>query len=167
MNKALLPAASALWLATILAHAQASPLVGRVVHVMDGDTITVLDAGHASFKIRLAGIDAPEIRQPWGKVSSHALRERVAGRNVVVAWHKRDRYHRIVGVVFVDERDAGLAQVAEGLAWHYRAYEMEQSPEDRARYASAEAEARAGGLGLWRDPDPVPPWTWRRRRPRH
>lgn len=148
-------------------HAQASPLLGRVVHVADGDTVTVMDARHASYRIRLAGIDAPEKRQPWGKVSAYALSERVAGQEVKVLWHKRDRYHRLVGVVLVGGADAGLAQIAEGLAWHYVAYEQEQNPDDRLRYASAEAQARAQRSGLWRDPAPIPPWDWRRSHRRH
>ncbi len=145
-------------------HAQASPLKGRVIHVADGDTITVLDPSQESFRIRLAGIDAPEKAQPWGKVSKQAMSDRVAGREVVVEWHKRDRYHRLIGVVRVDGVDAGLAQVAEGLAWHYLDYEKEQTPEDRTRYADAERAARAEGKGLWRDTDPIPPWVWRRRK---
>ncbi len=149
------------------ARAQASPLVGRVVHVADGDTITVLDPSHETFRIRLAAMDAPEKRQPWGKVSKAALMERLADKEVVVEWHKRDRYHRLVGVVRAEGVDVGLAQVAEGLAWHYTDYEKEQTPGDRARYSAAEAHARSAGLGLWQDPDPIPPWVWRRRQTRH
>jgi endonuclease YncB( thermonuclease family) len=150
----------------LAARAQASPLAGRVVHVADGDTITVLDPSNTSFRVRLAGIDAPEKAQPWGKVSKQAMADLVAGKEVIVEWRKRDRYHRLVGVVRVDGADAGLAQITEGLAWHYLDYEKEQTPEDRLLYASAEQNARAQKMGLWRDPDPVPPWVWRRRKRR-
>ena len=44
----------------------AAQLTGRVVKVQDGDTITVLDANHVQYKIRLAGIDAPEMHQAFG-----------------------------------------------------------------------------------------------------
>ena len=54
-----------------------------------------------------------------------------------------------------------LAQLTVGLAWHYKEYEKEQSPEDRQRYAFAEQEARARKAGLWSEPDPTPPWDWR------
>jgi len=58
--------------------------------------------------------------------------------------------------------DVGLAQVSAGLAWWYRAYAREQSPEDRGRYESAENEARLQKRGLWVDDDPVPLGEWRR-----
>ncbi|MGH8655011.1 MAG: thermonuclease family protein [Gammaproteobacteria bacterium] len=50
-----------------------------------------------------------------------------------------------------------------GLAWHYKRYEREQSPEDRVAYMRAEEKAQAERRGLWRDPHPVPPWEFRRR----
>ena len=56
-----------------------------------------------------------------------------------------------------------LKIVRAGLAWWYRKYAQEQSPQDQERYETAEAEARAERSGLWRDPNPLPPWEWRRR----
>lgn len=56
-----------------------------------------------------------------------------------------------------------LHMVDRGMAWHYKRYEAEQHPADRAAYAAAEDAARAARLGLWSDPDPVPPWEWRSR----
>ena len=82
---------------------------------------------------------------------------------MVVESHKTDRYGRKVGTVFVDGHDVGLLQLERGIAWHYKAYEREQSPEDRARYAAAEADAREAKMGLWRDARPVAPWVWRRK----
>ena len=145
----------------LCATAQADTLTGRVVGVTDGDTVTVLDAGNTTYKIRLAGIDAPEKQQPFGQASKQALSERVYGKEVAVEWQKRDRYGRIVGKVTVNHTDACLAQVTAGLAWHYKKYEKEQAPEDRTAYAAAEGQARAAHRGLWADTDPVPPWEWR------
>ena len=51
-------------LSAVAVAVDASELVGRVVGITDGDTITVLDAGKTQHKIRLAGIDAPERGQP-------------------------------------------------------------------------------------------------------
>lgn len=142
----------------------AGVLTGRVVQVADGDTITVLDANKNQHRIRLQGIDAPERAQPFSNVSRQHLAELVAGKTVKVMWSKRDRYGRIVGTVFVDGRDVSLEQVKAGLAWHYKYYANEQSPEDRQRYAQAEDNARADNLGLWQEKNPVPPWEFRRRR---
>ena len=76
--------------------------------------------------------------------------------------HKVDRYGREVGKVLHDGQDVCLAQVKKGLAWHYKAYEGEQSESDRNAYAAAEDAARAGKVGLWADARPVPPWDYRR-----
>lgn len=100
--------------------ASADVLDGRVVGVTDGDTVTVIDAAKTEYKIRVAGIDAPEKAMPWGQKSKQAMSDRVYGRDVRVDWSKRDRYGRIVGKVIVDGKDAGLALVGEGLAWHYK-----------------------------------------------
>jgi endonuclease YncB( thermonuclease family) len=143
-------------------HAQGAELAGLVVGVSDGDTITVLDAGKVQHKVRLAGIDAPEKRQPFGDAAKRALSDLVFQKSVRVSWNKTDKYRRLVGVVRPEATgaDANLEQLRAGLAWHYKAYEAEQAPAERARYAAAEAQARAARLGLWRDPSPLPPWVF-------
>lgn len=140
----------------------AETIVGRVVGVSDGDTITVLDAQHQQHKIRLAGIDAPESKQPFGQASKKHLSELVFGRDVTLDCEKIDRYKRKVCVVMVDDQDANMVQVAAGMAWWYRQYAKEQSAVQRSSYEAAEAAAKAGRVGLWRDAAPVPPWEWRR-----
>ena len=143
--------------------ASAEELVGKVVRVADGDTITVLDAGNQQHKIRLMGIDAPEKGQPYGNKSRDSLASMVAGRNVTVEWHKRDRYGRLVGQVFADTHDVGLVQIERGMAWHYKQYAREQRHDDAQAYAGAEVEAKAVRRGLWAEPGAAPPWEWRKR----
>lgn len=143
----------------------AETYVGRVVRVADGDTITVLDQAKVQHKVRLAGIDAPEKRQPFGQVSKRHLASLVADEMVLVEFMKRDRYRREVGKVVVGGRDVNLAQLEAGLAWHYRRYAHEQPYADRLEYAAAEAVAREAREGLWVDAQPVPPWEYRHRRP--
>ena len=146
------------------ASAWARDLAGLVVGIADGDTLTLLDAAHIQHKVRLAGIDAPEKRQAFGERSKQNLAGMVFRKQVTVEWTKRDRYGRVVGRVLVGSEDACLTQVRAGLAWHYKAYELEQSPADRQRYAQAESDARASKRGLWRDAAPVPPWDFRHSR---
>lgn len=141
--------------------ALAETLSGRVVHVTDGDTITVLDIRNQQHKIRLAGIDAPERRQAYGNASKRHLASLVAGKAVSVDWQKRDKYKRIVGKVLLDGQDICLEQIKVGMAWHYKKYEREQLPQDRSIYAAAEDEARAARRGLWKDANPMPPWERR------
>jgi endonuclease YncB( thermonuclease family) len=143
---------------------QADTLTGRVVRVTDGDTIVVLDSGNAQHKIRLTGIDAPERKQAFGTKSKEHLSDSVAGKFVVVDYNKRDRYERILGKVLLNDEDMNLEQVRAGMAWHYKKYQKEQSPEDCALYSDAEIEAREARRGLWHDPAPVPPWEYRRRK---
>lgn len=153
--------------------ASAETLTGKVVGVSDGDTITVLDANREQYKIRISGIDAPEKAQPFGQRSKESMSALVFGKDVDVQWNKRDRYQRIVGKVMVADPgclvdqcpktlDAGLAQITGGLAWWYRKYMKEQSPEDAQRYEVAEQEAQSRRVGLWADGQPTPPWDWRK-----
>lgn len=78
----------------------------------------------------------------FGAASLQNLAMTVFGRHVTVVADRRDRYERIVGKIIVDGVDAGLEEVAVGLAWHYAQYAREQSPGDRRAYASAKHEAR-------------------------
>jgi len=153
----------ALALLTLAAHtASAELLLGQVVGVADGDTITVLDVDHTQHKIRLAGIDAPESRQAFGSRSRQHLAVLVFRRQVEVAWHKVDRYGRLVGKVRVDGADVSLKQLEAGLAWHYLQYAREQTETDRLVYAGAERAAREERRGLWAEAHPVAPWEFRR-----
>ncbi|RJX32326.1 MAG: nuclease [Oxalobacter sp.] len=143
--------------------ARAAELPGKVIGVTDGDTVKILIAGHKQERIRLAGIDAPERRQPYGQKSRQHLSNMIFGRQVVVVWKKRDRYKRIIGKIVLDEKtDVGLEQIKAGLAWHYKAYQKDQSGDDRQTYADAELRARDKRAGLWSDANPVAPWAWRR-----
>ncbi len=151
----------------------AAVLEGRVIHVADGDTLTVLDDQQHSHKIRLAGIDAPERGQPFGRKATEALAALAKNQRVTIDGGKTDRYQRRIGIVKVAAEgcipctpgtDVGLALVVAGLAWHYRAYEREQSRSDRKQYREAESGARSRRDGLWTDAAPMPPWDWRRAR---
>lgn len=141
---------------------QAAELHGQVVAISDGDTITVLDGSKTQHKIRLAGIDAPEKRQAFGQRSKQSLSELVYLRQVTVETSKRDRYGREIGKILLHGADVNLEQVRRGMAWHYRAYQREQSAADRKTYADVEEQARTARVGLWRDADPAAPWEFRR-----
>jgi endonuclease YncB( thermonuclease family) len=119
----------------------------------------------------------PERNQAFGTRSRQSLAGMVHGQTVLIEWNKRDRYGRTVGKVFMVAlclqapcplaRNANLAQIQAGLAWWYRQYAREQTPDDRRFYERAENEARAAKRGLWADAAPVPPWEWRHRKQRH
>jgi len=132
-------------------------LEGRVVAVLDGDTLDVLVAG-VPRRIRLAGIDTPERGQPWAERSKQALSERVFGKQVQINEIAVDRYGRTVGEVYADNVCVGCELVRDGHAWVYRHFS-----EDPV-LLELEAQARAAGRGLWSLPESqrTPPWEWRR-----
>jgi endonuclease YncB( thermonuclease family) len=148
-------------LALIAGHSSAQSLVGRVVGVSDGDTITLLVDGHDQYKVRLSGIDAPEKSQPFGSRAKQRLSDLVYGKTVTALGTKRDRYRRLIAKILVNGRDANLEMVASGYSWHYKKYEGEQPAVDRTAYALAEREARMAKRGLWVDESPVAPWDYR------
>ncbi len=133
-------------------------LTGKVVGVTDGDTITVLVAGHDQVKVRLANIDAPEKAQPFGQRSKQALSDLAFGKAIECNQSSLDRYGRTIAVCSVGGTVINLAMVKVGMAWVYRKY-AHNVPD----YYAAEDEADWQRLGLWSDADPVPPWEWRKK----
>jgi len=137
-------------------------LLCLIVGVTDGDTVTAR-CGDKTVKVRLAGIDAPEKSQPFGQASKQALARLVFGKELMAECGKTDRYGRSICKLVVAGTDANLAQIRNGMAWHYKQYEREQSALDRNLYDETERTAKARRSGLWIDSDPVPPWAWRRK----
>ncbi len=132
-------------------------IIGKVVGVSDGDTITVLDEmDKGNFKIRLDKIDAPEKKQAFGNKAKQFLSSLIFGKQVTVRFKEIDRYGRIVGVVYCDGVEIDLVMVQNGYAWHYSYYDP--NPE----YIQAEKQARADKKGLWADPNPINPYQFRK-----
>ena len=140
---------------------EAATLFGKVIGISDGDTIDVLDSSKTIHRIRLAGIDAPEKAQSFGQRSKAHLSDSVFGKQVEVQGGKIDKYGRTIGKILVNGFDANLGQIRAGFAWHYKAYESEQSADDRSLYSMAEEKARSQRLGLWSEKNQMPPWEWR------
>jgi len=136
--------------------AQAGELRGRVVAVTDGDTLTILDAGR-QHRIRLAGIDAPEKRQPYGQRSKQSLSDLCYGQDAVIEDNGRDRYGRTIGRVWCAGIDANAEQVRRGMAWVIDRYSTDKG------LNTIQDEAREARRGLWADSSPIEPWVWRRR----
>ncbi|CAM4265669.1 Thermonuclease family protein [Comamonas aquatilis] len=152
----------------------AATLLCLIVGVSDGDTLTARcgePGQYEQVKVRLQGIDAPERKQPFGERARQALAELTFQKQAELRCNKIDRYKRHVCSVWVKPNEApgsnktldvGLAMVTQGMAWWYRAYASEQSPQERGQYEFAEQEAKARKIGLWRNPEPIAPWDWRK-----
>jgi len=133
----------------------AEPVEWKVVSVHDGDTLTAVDASNTQHKVRLAGIDAPETKQPFGTKARERLAELTLRKVVRVNVHSHDQYGRLVADIEVAGQGVNKRMVADGMAWHYARYSKD------AGLAAAEREARAARRGLWADKAPVAPWEWR------
>lgn len=129
----------------------------NVIGISDGDTITILQPDKTKLKIRLAEIDCPEKRQPFGTKAKEALGDKIFGKNVHVEWSKKDRYGRAIGDVYLGGRYINKEMVEEGWAWHYTKYSHSKE------MAKAEKYARSNKLGLWIDAHPIPPWEFRKK----
>ena len=134
-------------------------LPGVVVGIVDGDTADVrLESG--MIRIRLHGIDAPEIGQPYGNTARTCLSDLVYGKNVLVEPYEQDRYDRLVARIWFGERDINAEMIKSGFAWVYRRYAEDP------RYCAYEKGARDRRQGLWQSPsqEAIAPWEWRKRR---
>jgi endonuclease YncB( thermonuclease family) len=138
---------SALLLAFILLPILAlAEFTGKVVGVIDGDSIRVMHEGKAE-QIRLLGIDCPEKRQPFGTRAKEYTSGLAFGKNVTLYGGKRDRYgRRLAEVLLPDGRSLNRELIAAGLAWWFRKYSKD------LRLGELERYARVAQRGLWAEP---------------
>lgn len=135
---------------------------GRVVRVVDGNTLVVENkTTGAQIRVLLRGVDAPELRQPFGAESRRSLETLFGGAAVRVEFKNTDRYGQVFGLVLKDGMDASLEQLTAGMAWHHLRLTNEQPADERRLYEETEREARRSRRGLWRDAAPVAPWQFR------
>jgi len=135
---------------------EAATISGKVVHIADGDTLTILTVRNKQVKIRLAGIDTPEKAQPFGTKAKQALAALTFNEQVDVSVETVDRYRRTVGYVTVHGANVNAELVRQGMAWVYRKYTKDQ------RLYELESEAKNSKRGLWSSEEPIAPWEWRK-----
>ena len=134
-----------------------SPTQGKVIAIADGDTFTLLDSDNRQERVRLYGVDCPEKNQPFGQVARKRLSALVFGKPVRLESRGRDRYKRVLALVWVNDTVLVNTQLLkEGLAWHYDRYD------DDPQWEALEQVAREERVGLWTEPSPTEPWNWRK-----
>lgn len=156
-----LPAIVAILVLSLLSPlSSAANLIGKVVKIQDGDTITILDKNNTQHPIRFAQIDAPERNQPWGSKSKDYLTGRVAGKTVTVVISGKDHYKRVLGTVFLSGININAEMVETGNAWAYTRYVTDK------QLFVMEKQARLNKAGLWQLPEKetIAPWVWRKTR---
>mgnify|MGYP003094698964 FL=1 len=134
-----------------------------VLDVHDGDTVTVAPMGdvRVPMKLRLYGIDAPELEQKGGPQSrDHLLSLVRPGQGVEVIKMSTDKYGRTVALVATD-RVLNADMLEAGQAWAYPAF-------CNALFCNGwkklERDAKEARRGLWSRKNPTPPWKWRQKR---
>lgn len=133
-------------------------LVGKVVKVYDGDTITILVDGEKE-KIRFYGIDAPEIKQSYGIESRDFIRTKIMNKKVTVKVINTDRYGRKIGKIYYKNgRYLNLESVKGGHSWWYEYYAKNEHD-----LKLAQEQAKRSKKGLWRDKNPINPYKWRKK----
>lgn len=152
-------AAASVWPGAVLAGDAVLP--GRVLRVVDGDTLDVrLSSGR--IRVRLHGVDAPESDQPGGAEATRWLQQRLRDRDVQIEPVSQDQYDRLVAIVHLEDSNVNRELVQAGQAWAYRRYLRRA---DRS-WCDAEAGARASRVGLWATGSPRAPWEHRATRGR-
>ena len=136
------------WASVALAarpHAESVPIQNAWVSwVMDGDTVLLLPEGaREALRVRLLGIDAPELCQPGGEAARDALIARVLRRTVRMQVVGQDSYGRQLGRVWLDTQDVAAEMVRSGWAWAY------QHRTGRGPYAALQREAERGRVGVF------------------
>jgi micrococcal nuclease len=122
----------------------AATTTGVVTKVSDGDTVWVQpDADGPRLKLRVLGIDAPEICQLWGEQAQAALASKILHQHVQIDGSNLDQYGRLLATVTFNGQDMGQWMVSQGHAWSYR-FRNSQGP-----YIAQETQARGLGLGLF------------------
>ena len=153
-----------LWSFAADASADLKQIIGRVTDVPNGDTIYVRDQNGRQHKIYLLGIDAPEMKQPFGKAARDYLDRLLFARNyqAKVVIKKRTRAGNIIGTVYAADMNSSQyaningMMVMAGHAW--------ANPRTSKQYIAAEKIARNRKIGLWKQSNPVAPWKWRKAR---
>jgi endonuclease YncB( thermonuclease family) len=136
-------------------HVPVGTVVGKVVGISDGDSVTLLGPQNLQFRVRLVEIDAPELGQDFGRRAREALSTMAIQKEVRAEIRARDRFGRALADLYLDGRHINEQMLRDGFAWH--------SPRtmSRQQLAAAEADARQARRGLWQDAQPTPPWQFR------
>lgn len=130
----------------------------RVIKVVDGDTIDVLDSTNQTTRIRFHGVDAPERAQSFGSKAKEYLASLVAGKTVVLEFVSFDKNQRTVCVVYLPSDDISINEklIQAGYVW------VDERFTKNPKWIGLQAQARNQKLGLWTEPNPTPPWVWRK-----
>ena len=134
-------------------------LNGKIVKVIDGDTVDILTPEKQKIRVRLLDIDAPESRQAYGNASKKYLASLTAGKSVFIKENKKDIYQRTLGTIYLEQININAKMVENGFAWAYRY----KGVVNNNNMLKLESKAKQNKKGLWKDKRPIAPWEFRYR----
>ena len=141
-------------LSSVVTFAGATTLIGTVIKISDGDTLSILTKNHQVKKIRLSEIDAPDMKQAFGYRSKEALSTLCSGKKATAFVLNKGRYGRYIARVYCQKIDVNKQQILSGLAWVSICFKDKE-------LKILETKARGARRGLWNDSNPIPPWKFR------
>src|SRR5215213_1265468 len=141
---------------------QASSLFGRVVEVSSGDVITVFNLNRP-VRVKLLGVDAPEMDQAFGDVAQKHLSDLIYDRSVVVEYSGISADGSLAGRVLLNSTDIGAQMIRDGAAWFDPSNVSRLTETDREVYQQSERAARNERRGLWQAENPTAPWEFVKR----
>ena len=126
----------------------------KIIKIYDGDTITALTSQKEKIKIRLYGIDAPELKQTFGKASKRHLIDLISNKSLNINEKGKDKYGRTLAVLYNGDQDINAQMVIDGYAWAYDKFSKD--------YVAFQQNAQSLKKGLWIDKDVVRPSDFRK-----
>lgn len=129
----------------------------KVIGIKDGDTVEVLMEGNLTKVLRLAEVDCPENRQPFGKNAKQFTASQVFGKEIVFYETGKDRYGRVIAKVYYDQKKYLSAEIIKaGLGWWFYQYSKD------AALGEMQQKAKTRKKGLWADKNAMAPWDFRK-----
>ena len=126
----------------------------KIIKIYDGDTITALTSQKEKIKIRLYGIDAPELKQPFGKASKRHLIDLISNNSLNINEKGKDKYGRTLAILYNGNQDINAQMVIDAYAWAYDKFSKD--------YVVFQQNAQSLKKGLWIDKDAVRPSDFRK-----
>ena len=149
----------ALWMVFSSMDVSASSLFGRVIEVNSGDVITIFNLNRP-VRVKLLGVDAPEMGQAFGDVAKKHLADLVYDKSVLVEYSGIAVDSSLTGRVLLNDADIGAQMIRDGAAWFDPGNQNRLSTTDREVYRQSEQAARSERRGLWQAENPVAPWEF-------
>jgi micrococcal nuclease len=131
-------------------------LSAKVIRIKDGDTVEVIDKQKNTVTLRLAEVDCPEKKQPFGTKAKQFTSDLVYLKTIKYIVTNKDRYGRYIAKIYFENKYLSAEIIKKGMGWQYKKYSTSKE------LAKFEQQARSKKIGLWIDPNPIYPSEWRK-----